>query len=105
MDRRWIGCLSCLPFDLAGTEAGRMTDPDRLPENLMQHYFVLTDAVGVVDIDRRTGVMFWEKEDLDPVLKQYARKYIMDEGFLEQALGTLEPLPDREIDFNDANPA
>jgi hypothetical protein len=73
----------------------------------MQHYFVLTDAVGVVDIDRRTGVMFWEKEDLDPVLKQYAKKYILDEGFLEQALGTLEPLPDREIDsfFDDANPA
>jgi hypothetical protein len=31
----------------------------------------------------------------------------MDEGFLEQALGALEPLPDREIDsfFDDANPA
>jgi hypothetical protein len=51
--------------------------------------------------------MFWEKEDLDPVLKQYAKKYIMDEGFLEQALGALEPLPDPEIDsfFDDANPA
>jgi hypothetical protein len=73
----------------------------------MQHYFVLTGAVGVVHIDRQTGVMFWEKEDLDPVLKQYAKKYIMDEGFLEQALGALEPLPDREIDsfFDDANPA
>ena len=74
----------------------------------MQHYFsVFTDAVGVVHIDRRTGVMFWEKEDLDPVLKQYAKKYIIDEGFLEQALGALEPLPDREIDsfFDDANPA
>jgi len=36
----------------------------------MQHYFsVLTDAVGVVHIDRQTGVMFWEQEDLDPALK------------------------------------
>jgi hypothetical protein len=42
----------------------------------------------------------------DPVLKQYAKKYIIDEGFLEQALGALEPLPDREIDaFYDASPA
>ena len=85
-----------------------MSDPDRLPENLMQHYLsVLTDAVGVVHIDRQTGVMFWEQEDLDPVLKHYAKKYIIDEGFLEQALGTLEPLPDREIDafFDDASPA
>ena len=49
--------------------------------------------------------MFWEKEDLDPVLKQYAKKYIMDEGFLEQALGALEPLPDRDSLFDDVNPA
>jgi hypothetical protein len=48
--------------------------------------------------------MFWEQEDLDPVLKQYAKKYIIDEGFLEQALGALEPLPEREIDslFDDS---
>ncbi len=107
MDFRGIGSLSCLPFDFAGTGASRITDPDRPPENLMQHYFVLTDAVGVVHIDRQTGVMSWEKEDLDPVLKQYAKKYILDEGFLEQALGALEPRPDREIDsfFDDANPA
>jgi hypothetical protein len=72
----------------------------------MLHYFVLIDAVGVVHIDRQTGVMFWEKGDLDPVLKQYAKKYIMDEGSFGKALGVLEPLPDREIDsfFDDANP-
>ena len=84
-----------------------MSNPDRLPENLMQHYFVLTDAVGVVHINRQTGMMCWEQEDLDLILKQYARKYIVDEGFLEQALGALEPLPEREIDsfFDDASPA
>ena len=74
----------------------------------MHHYLsVLTDAAGVVHIDRQTGAMFWEQEDLDPVLKQYAKKYIIDEGFLEQALGALEPLPEREIDsfFDDASPA
>jgi hypothetical protein len=37
-------------------ELAEITDPDRLPENLMQHYFsVLTDAVGVVHINRQTG--------------------------------------------------
>ena len=74
----------------------------------MQHHLsVLTDAVGVVHIDCQTGMMFWEQEDLDPVLKQYAKKYIIDEGFLEKALGVLEPLPDREIDsfLNDSGPA
>jgi hypothetical protein len=94
LDLRRIGSLSCLPFDLAGTGASRISDPGRLPENLMQHYLsILTDVVGVVHIDRHTGVMFWEQEDLDPALKQYAKKYIIDEGFLEQALGALEPLP------------
>ena len=89
-------------------ERSRITDPDRLLENLMQHYLsILTDAAGVVHIDRQTGAMFWEQEDLDLILKQYARKYIVDEGFLEQALGALEPLPEREIDsfFDDASPA
>jgi hypothetical protein len=54
----------------------------------------------------KTGVMFWEEEDLDPVLKQYAKKYIIDEGFLEQALGALEPLPERVIDsfLDDGSP-
>ena len=74
----------------------------------MEHYLsVSTDAVGLVHIDRQTGTMFWEQEDLDPVSKRYAKKYIIDEGFLEQALGALEPLPEREIDpfFDDASPA
>jgi hypothetical protein len=66
----------------------------------MQHYLsVLTDAAGVVYIDRQTGALFWEQEDLNPILKQYAKKYLVDEGFLEQALGTLEPLPDRQLDY------
>jgi hypothetical protein len=108
LDLRRIDSLSSLSLDLAEIGASRISDPNRLPENLMKHYLsVLTDAVGVVHIDRQTGVMFWEQEDLDPVLKQYAKKYIIDEGFLERAIGALEPLPDREIDsfFDDAGPA
>jgi hypothetical protein len=41
--------------------------------------------------------MLWEQEDLDPVSKQYAKKYLVCEGFLEQALGVLDPVPDPEI--------
>jgi hypothetical protein len=37
--------------------------------------------------------MFWEEENLDPVVKQYAKKYLVQEGFLEQALGVLNPAP------------
>ena len=99
MDFRRIGSLSCLLFDLERTGASRITDPDRLPGTLMHHYLsVLTDAAGVVHIGCQTGVMFSEQEDLNPVLKQHAKNYLIDEGFFEQALGTLEPLPDREID-------
>jgi hypothetical protein len=34
----------------------------------MQHYSVLADAVGVVHIDRQTGVMFWEQEEARELL-------------------------------------
>jgi len=64
---------------------------------MQKNFSVVTDATGVVHIDRQTGVMLWEQEDLDPVLKQYAKKYLVSEGFLEQALGVLDPLPDPEI--------
>jgi hypothetical protein len=61
---------------------------------MQKSFFVLTSATGIVQIDRQTGVMRWEQEDLDPVLKQYAKKYVVSEGFLEQALGVLEPTLD-----------
>jgi hypothetical protein len=40
-------------------------------------------------------------------LAEIAEKRSIDEGFLEQALGALETLPDRQIDafFDDASPA
>jgi hypothetical protein len=62
---------------------------------MQKNFSVVTDATGIVHIDRQTGVMLWEQEDLDPVLKQYAKKYLVSEGFLEQALGILDPLPDQ----------
>jgi hypothetical protein len=74
-------------MNLAASERGFM----------QKNFSVVTDATGIVHIDRQTGVMLWEQEDLDPVLKQYAKKYLVSEGFLEQALGILDPLPDPEI--------
>ena len=60
----------------------------------MQKYLsVITHKVGIVHINRQSGHLFWEEENLDPVVKQYAKKYLVQEGFLEQALGVLDPVP------------
>jgi hypothetical protein len=64
---------------------------------MKKNLYVVAGATGVVHIDRHTGAMHWEQEDIDPVSKQYAKKYLVCEGFLEQALGALEPSPDPEI--------
>ena len=64
---------------------------------MQKNLYAVAGATGVVYIDRQTGAMHWEQEDIDPVLKQYAKKYLVCEGFLEQALGALEPSPDPEI--------
>jgi hypothetical protein len=64
-----------------------------------KNFFIETALAGIVGIDRRTGAMSWEREDVDPVVKQYAKKYLVYEGFLEKALGILDPTPDREIEL------
>jgi hypothetical protein len=69
------------------------------PRSSMQkHLSVKTKTAGIVHINCKTGRMFWEQEDLDPVLKQYAKKYLVDEGFLEQALGILSPQLNKEAE-------
>jgi hypothetical protein len=61
----------------------------------MQKYLsVKIRQAGVVHINCQSGHMFWEEENLDPVVQQYAKKYLVQEGFVEQALGALEPQPD-----------
>jgi hypothetical protein len=66
----------------------------------MQKYlWVITPDSGIVYIDCETGTMSWEEEGLDPVLKQYAKKYLVQEGFLEQALGILDPEPNESADL------
>jgi hypothetical protein len=58
----------------------------------MQIYLsVTTHEAGIVHINCQSGQLFWEEGNLDPVVKQYAKKYLVQEGFLEQALGILDP--------------
>jgi hypothetical protein len=60
---------------------------------MQKHLSVITDRAGIVHINRQSGNLFWEEENLDPVVRQYAKKYLVQEGFLEQALGVLNPEP------------
>jgi hypothetical protein len=61
---------------------------------MQKHLSVKTQRAGLVHIHRQSGRLFWEEENLDPVVQQYAKKYLVQEGFVEQALGALEPQPD-----------
>jgi hypothetical protein len=60
---------------------------------MQKHLSVKAQKSGIVHINRRTGHLFWEEENLDPVVQQYAKKYLVQEGFVEQALGVLDPAP------------
>lgn len=66
--------------------------------SMQKHLSVKTQRAGVVHINCQTGHLFWEEENLDPVVWQYAKKYLVQEGFLEQALGTLDPQPNYDAD-------
>jgi hypothetical protein len=67
---------------------------------MQKHLSVITHAAGgVVHINRQTGHLFWEEENLDPVVKQYAKKYLVQEGFVEQALGALDPEPNESANL------
>jgi hypothetical protein len=66
----------------------------------MQKYLsVTTNNAGIVHINCETGHLFWEEENLDPVVQQYAKKYLVQEGFFEQALGVLDPAPHQVPDL------
>jgi hypothetical protein len=60
---------------------------------MQKHLSVVTHRAGMVHINCQNGQLFWEEENLDPVVKQYAKKYLVQEGFVEQALGVLDPEP------------
>jgi hypothetical protein len=52
---------------------------------------------GIVHIDSATGIVTFGEKQLDPVLEQFAKKYLVYEGFIEQAIGALDPIPDQWI--------
>jgi len=66
---------------------------------MQKHLSVMTQAAGVVHINRQSGHLFWEEENLDPVLKQYTKNYLWAEGFFELALGILDPQPNESSDL------
>jgi hypothetical protein len=66
----------------------------------MRKYLVIvTQAAGVARINRKTGRIRWEQKNLDPALRRYTRKYLVREGFVEQALGILDPELDERADL------
>ena len=66
---------------------------------MQKHLSVKTHRAGMVHINCQSGHLFWEEENLDPVLRQYAKKYLVQEGFVELALGVLDPEPAYDADL------
>jgi hypothetical protein len=60
-------------------------------------YSIANHLAGTVDIDHATGALSWDQKNLDPVVQRYVKRYLFDEGFIEQALGTLDPKLDRAV--------
>jgi hypothetical protein len=68
--------------------------------NSMQKYLSVTiRKAGVVHINCESGHMFWEEDNLDPVSRQYVKKYLVQEGFVDLALGVLDPQPTYDADL------
>jgi hypothetical protein len=65
--------------------------------SMQAKYSVAIHLVGTVHINHATGALNWDRENLDPVIKSYIKKYLFDEGFIEHALGMLDPAIDQEI--------
>jgi hypothetical protein len=64
---------------------------------MQEKYSVAHPLVGTVHIDPITGALSWGQDNLDPVIKRYVKRYLFDEGFIEQALGMLDPVIDQDI--------
>jgi hypothetical protein len=64
---------------------------------MQENHSIANHLVGTVHINRITGALSWDRKNLDPVTQRYVKKYLFDEGFIEQALGMLDPAPDREF--------
>jgi len=61
-------------------------------------YSVTIPWAGIIYIDPITGALSWDRPIADPVIKGYVKRYLFDEGFVEQALGILDPAINDDID-------
>ncbi len=64
---------------------------------MQEKYSIANHLAGTVHIDHATGALSWDRKDLDPVIQRYVKRYLFDEGFIEEALGMLDPRLDREV--------
>jgi hypothetical protein len=64
---------------------------------MQEKFSIANHLAGIVHIDHATGALSWEQKNLDPVIRRYVKRYLLDEGFIEQALGILDPVIDNEI--------
>jgi hypothetical protein len=64
---------------------------------MREKYSIANHFAGTVHIDYATGALSWDQKNLDPVIQSYVKKYLFDEGFIEEALGILDPRLDREV--------
>ncbi len=63
---------------------------------MQEKYSFTHPLVGTVHIDPVTGALSWDQENLDLVVKRYVKRYLFEEGFIEQALGMLDPALDQQ---------
>jgi hypothetical protein len=63
---------------------------------MQEKYSFANPLVGTVFINQVTCALSWDQENLDPVIKSYVKRYLFEEGFIEQALGMLDPALDPE---------
>ena len=64
---------------------------------MREKYSIANHLAGTVHIDDVTGALTWDKSNLDPVSRSYVKKYLFDEGFIEEAIGMLDPRIDLEV--------
>jgi hypothetical protein len=64
---------------------------------MREKYSIANHLAGTVHIDAATGALSWDRNNLDPVIQRYVKRYLFDEGFIEEALGMLDPRLDREV--------
>jgi hypothetical protein len=64
---------------------------------MQENFSVTNNLAGTVHINRCTGALRWDHVNLDPVIRRYVKMYLFDEGFIEHALGTLDPGIDEAV--------